>query len=443
MAVNFAEMPVTDGFRGCYDYNNFDGAECVNLYDSSGLPLNIVGGTVQDGSIYLPQTTGHGYVIDDIGNNFTVYAIVKGDTTTDFSGTSWGVAVCGTSSTYRVFCGQTTSTNLWAFFSPSSVGTAVSASDWHVIAYSVNNGLQALYIDGALILSSSTAKDFSADGLYINTGAYNGAVPDSSQKCSAPMYLKFIGYAVDNHSAAQIKFNSDWLLVQYGFMSAPLDSKMSGADAAAIAWVIARNLEQTASLTAQKRAYRKGIKKGSDGEAEIDETWETPDSTIDLPVDEDGVVNEDDYIDLNKGIQLMYANPDDPTDTCTVKIYMDHTNDLDKGSYGHKGRLRVMVIYNDGSEGDSGAFLYTGGYVVYHLEWNTANSGYPRYFTKYQLIATNSTVRVRGYRVHPNQEAWTTGAGGIGNIVNPSVNIPDGYVYVGAKNYDSTATTEV
>lgn len=435
MAVEFAEMPIKDGICGCYDVADYNG-DGVWINRFGNLPL-LVSNTVyvDNKAVVFPVTNGYGYVADDIGNNFTVYAIVKADTPTTFNGTSWGIAVCGSDYSYRVFAGQNTDDNSWDFYTPYSVGKSVSASEWHVIALSVNNGLQSFYVDGDIVLSSAEIIDYDTKGLYINTGAYNGDAPNGDEICSAQMYLKYIGYAKSNHSAAQIKRNTDWLLVQYGFKDAPADGKMAGADAAAIAWCIAHNLEQEQSLEAQKKAYRQGVSRGGEG---VTEPWDTEDSDIEFDVDEDGNGNDPAFIDFDKGVKLMYANPDDPTDTVTVRFWLDHSEDGDvvkNGIYRYtgNGKPTLTLTYSDGTE-------ISDSMGTYHVETNiygNESNVYPRHIMGYRIEMDDSNVWVHAHIATPNDSFWTYE----GNYLHvPIVTVPEGYKYAGAKNYDSTAT---
>ncbi len=115
------------------------------------------------------------------------------------------------------------------------------------------------------------------------------------------------------------------------------------ADAAAIAYAIAKNSEQKSSLDKQKKAYQKGIKKGSEnGGNPVRELFEE-----DVP---DGVVNYD--VDLNSandfdenadGIYLTFSNPQ-TQETGYIHIYNDGKPALLYGNPVGKGCLKVELI---------------------------------------------------------------------------------------------------
>ena len=217
--TDFTQLPVKDGFKGCFDYTNYNGGSIwTNQYtNGSRINFNMSNAVKSDGCILFPETLGLGYLIDDIGDNFTVYAIIKGDKSTSAVSNSscWTIATFGADSSHRVYAGQFSDDNTYTFWSPTITKTNESASEWHVISYSVNNTEQKFYIDGELIVSTNTLTNFSVDSLCINTAAYNGAIPTVVTN-SANVYLKYIGYATNNHSETQIQQNSDWLLEHYG-----------------------------------------------------------------------------------------------------------------------------------------------------------------------------------------------------------------------------------
>lgn len=77
-----------------------------------------------------------------------------------------------------------------------------------------------------------------------------------------------------------------------------VSAAMSGnADIAAIAWVLAKNIEQASSFDLQIQAYKKGLQQGVDGGADIVEEYEeeaVPDEPIQIEIrtDEDGRTTE-------------------------------------------------------------------------------------------------------------------------------------------------------
>ena len=68
----------------------------------------------------------------------------------------------------------------------------------------------------------------------------------------------------------------------------------SGSDKAAIAWVIAKNIEENDNLAEQKQAYKDGVSDGKDPNDivtitdDVTESIPVPPSSIDIDVDSDG-----------------------------------------------------------------------------------------------------------------------------------------------------------
>ena len=120
-------LPFSDGLTHYYDYKDYVSSATEWANKSSGGNLIVTGGSIDDMNkcVKLPQSTGYAYCPYNIGNNCTVYAIVKGDIPTGFSGTTWGIAICGADSSYRVFCGQHTSDNTWKFYTPNRTDTNI------------------------------------------------------------------------------------------------------------------------------------------------------------------------------------------------------------------------------------------------------------------------------------------------------------------------------
>lgn len=213
------------------------------------------------------------------------------------------------------------------------------------------------------------------------------------------------------------------------------DAMSGNADIAAIAWVLAKNMEQAESFNKQKKAYREGLSKGEG----VVEEWEDTESTeIEFDVDKDGNGNDPAFIDFDKGVQLMYTNPNDPTDTVTVRFWLDHSNDGDyfaNGTYRftRKGTPTLTMTKSDGTVINS----TMGMDHVRTNKYGYDETSYPRYITNYRIRTNGKSVWVHAHVVHPNGSFWSSD----GNyFAIPTVTIPDGYEYAGAKNYDSTET---
>lgn len=79
-------------------------------------------------------------------------------------------------------------------------------------------------------------------------------------------------------------------------------SQSQGAASAAVAWVIARNLEQSTSLSEEKQAYKDGLKVGVEGGADITEEYDKDGNTINLTTGENGSVTEPFIGNFTEGI---------------------------------------------------------------------------------------------------------------------------------------------
>lgn len=113
-------------------------------------------------------------------------------------------------------------------------------------------------------------------------------------------------------------------------------SKLSGADAVAIAYAIARNQESAQALMDISKAYRKGIDNGGDGD--VTEPW-TDDSTNDIDIPTNGDIDPE-----NGGSSTSITEPFvgnwtsgvvSEYDDCSVKIYVtdeDWTESYVEGS---------------------------------------------------------------------------------------------------------------
>lgn len=269
---NFKQLPIKDGFKGCFDYTNYDGGDTwLNQYaDGSGINFNMSNAVKSDGCILFPELQGMCYLIDDIGNNFTLYSIFKCDYSKSADTANyyvWLMSALGANANYRMYLYQV---DLHTFgvmnVSKKTNVSSINFYDYCVTAISVCNGQQKVYVNGELVYTGTTNIDYSIDeiGVNLNASGYGGAVPTISQYNTANVYVKYIGYATSNHNEIQIQQNSDWLLEQYGLKIPEKHIRLAGTDTVAIAYAIARNQDSVKSLQEIKKAYCDGIKEGID-----------------------------------------------------------------------------------------------------------------------------------------------------------------------------------
>lgn len=215
--TDFTQLPVKDSFKGCFDYTNYNGGNIwTNQYtNGSRINFNISNAVKSDGCILFPEALGLGYLIDDIGNNFTLYSIFK----CDFSETAkaanklvWLISALGASIDYRMYLYEEITANTFGVLSGSGDGNNqvnfkdVNFYDYCVIAISVCNGQQKVYINGELKWTGVNAINYSIDeiGINLNSSGYGGAVPTIKNN-TANVYVKYIGYATNNHNEIQIQ----------------------------------------------------------------------------------------------------------------------------------------------------------------------------------------------------------------------------------------------
>lgn len=354
-----SNLPFTDGLTHYFDYNNFESNEWVN--QSTGGNLIVTGG-VKDSTnkyVHLPAKTGYAYCPYNIGDNCTVYAVVKGGIPTGFSGTSWGIAICGANSSYRVFCGQKTTNNFWDFYAPNNLSTNILAAEWHVMAFSVANGVQKLYFDGELIATSSTVRNFALKGLYINNGAYNGAALSGTSTYSADIYLRCVALCTVNHTDEQIKANSEQLAVDFNLKLPAKNSRLAGADAVAIGYAIAKNKEASDALTSIVKAYRDGTVNGDDGDGDVTEPYVTTDPEEEIPLPDptdpnngDGTVSTDGPItDFKNGWWYTFGDDESGIDDAYVRVWIEpYEYTTPDGQVTQKNKIYFTVYDGNGEE---------------------------------------------------------------------------------------------
>lgn len=446
---DFTQLPVKEGFKGCFDYTNYNGGNTwINQYaDGSGINFNMSNAVKNDGYILFPETLGLGYLIDDIGNNFTLYSIFKCDysaTAVSASAWAWLIAALGASSAYRIYLGE--DKNSFGVINCSKANT-ISANfrDYYITAISVCNGQQNVYVNGELVYTGTTTINYSIDeiGVNLNASGYGGAVPTISNN-TANVYVKYIGYATNNHSEVQIQENSNWLLEQYGLKLPEKDSRLAGTDAVAIAYAIARNQESAAALQEIKKAYRDGTLNGDD---ENTSEEYTEDGSQPIGIDQDPTNPNPDKKPTSPGITDMSENggvfytaetDGETPEQYYIKIYTDGETGSDiagegtgQVSYVYTYHLCYAIYYADGTLKTSGTFGGNGGisrnYWYYKVRVNGVYTAY-YWISGVSINGNKYTVTISGLVV-------STGKQTTEQITGTFTSLPD--------NVSITTTTNV
>lgn len=212
--TDFTQLPVKDGFKGCFDYTNYNGGNIwTNQYtNGSRINFNMSNAVKNDGYILFPELQGMCYLIDDIGNNFTLYSIFK----CDFSETAktagllvWLISALGAGRNNRIYLFEGYPSPSFGVVNTETTYGITNANfyDYCVAAISVCNGQQKVYINGELKWTGTNAINYSIDeiGVNLNASGYGGAVPTINSNNTANVYVKYIGYATNNHNEAQIQ----------------------------------------------------------------------------------------------------------------------------------------------------------------------------------------------------------------------------------------------
>lgn len=214
--TDFTQLPVKDGFKGCFDYTNYNGGDTwINQYtNGSRINFNMSNAVKSDRCVLFPEKIGLGYLIDDIGNNFTLYSIFKCDHSNSAQTARflvWLVSALGANVNYRMYLYQDSGpTDYFGVLSGSGDNNNqanfnnVNFYDYCVAAISVCNGQQKVYINGELKWTGTNMINYSIDeiGINLNASGYGGAVPTINSNNTANVYVKYIGYATNNHNEA-------------------------------------------------------------------------------------------------------------------------------------------------------------------------------------------------------------------------------------------------
>lgn len=135
-------------------------------------------------------------------------------------------------------------------------------------------------------------------------------------------------------------------------------TQSEGALSAAIAWVIARNMEQKDSLEQQKKSYKDGLRVGVDGGADITEQYEQDNTSLDMVTDDNGGVSEPFIGNITDGIYCTNS------DGSYVKMWLDMswTTTLSDGTV-KTGRMRYEAFDADGNSLATSSSIGTAGWA--------------------------------------------------------------------------------
>ena len=298
MAVDFTKMPFTDGLS-----NGFDGMTGVTA-DSW---QNQIGDTdfILQNAEYADNTitladSNIGYLPVAEPPEYTAYILCK-TYIPSYVSNSWAQIFGCRNGTNRCYVGIYRGTDTSKIYKLRTYTTSTyynpTMDNWHVITLKRTSGYFNVYADGELIISEANTATTRGDKFMIKSITDKGSTPTVDEAIT--VNIKCCVICDTAHTDLQVQNNADWLLIQYGFKNAPLDSKMSGADAAAIAWCIARNMEQSKSLEMQKKMYRKGLVSGGDEATEV--ITKPFDSEFDLIPDD---TSDEASINMHKGVYL-------------------------------------------------------------------------------------------------------------------------------------------
>ncbi len=183
---------------------------------------------------------------------------------------------------------------------------------------------------------------------------------------------EILGYT---DSSGEVVYTSEWR-TEYEVD----ETQSQGASSAAVAWCIARNMEQSESLEEQQKMYRQGVLDGDNGKGEVTEPFDTTDTDITISADGVYPAITDMY---NGGWYVGYDRDGDGEVDCVAKIYWNNEEIWSGASY-DKHRLCYEITYMDGTPSYSGI---TG---MFKIKYND-------YYDEYKTV---TELKVSGYNVN-------------------------------------------
>ena len=342
MAVNFMEMPFADKLSNGFDALNANSVTSDNWQNQIGNTNFILQNAVYNDDAISLTGSNVGYLPIAEPEEYTAYILCRAKDVTptgsryaqifgtrDASSRNYAAISIGTSDTYKL-----RSYNTKTYVNPT-------LDNWHILTLVRTDGYFYIYADGKLIISEANSYTTRGDKFMIKSISEVGVTPTVDEAITVQIKCCIILNTVQ--TSIQIKANAEWLLAQYGLGILPLNSKMSGADAAAIAWCIARNLEQTNSLIMQKKLFKEGLKKGIEGGADITEEFEQDTPNINISTDGDGAISEPFIGQFTDGIYYT-----DPTGAY-VKMWLDMSYQIGSGDNIRTGQMVYEAYDADGT----------------------------------------------------------------------------------------------
>lgn len=309
--------------------------------------------------------------------------------------------------------------------------TSITMDDWHVITVKRTGGYYYVYADGELIISEANTATTRGDKFMIKSISDVGSTPTVDEAIT--VYLKYCAVFNIVQTDDQIKENCNQILVDFGLKEAEKDSRLAGADAAAITYAIAKNNETMSALEDIIKSYREGVKEGDDGDSEvtevIDEDGNVP---VEPPMDED----DPDDVDL-RGADVYYTVETPDGTLYYLRIYTLKETGIgssERGSYEYAWTyLLVYDLYDENGSAiktEMPINTYYSAYVVpsnvwyfkpSHVAADYVNTGYNIYMYVEKVRFTGESIVVHWVTVHAVNDEVNRGT-----AVTTVKGIPDG-----------------
>lgn len=374
-------MPAMSGITDYFDITSLDVENGVWRNILAGNDMTLNGGVVEDEALKL--VSGEWGEVET-AEPMTIYILLKKPVReTDLCIIAKGLSAKTQKADLGLWSSgdKSVSYTLSIYGSPY-VRTVVDDSAYHVVVLAKKSAVDTDSQDGAMLYIDGALKGFLTGTL---TGSYAGFVTLNrrynagyTSACETDTYVRVIAIGGEQ-TVEQILENSAYLLENIRPES--LDSKMSGSDAAAIAWCMKQNLEQAKSVKQQKKAYKKGLQRGNEGGADIKEDYEQDGGSIDLSTDGDGRISEPFIGSLEEGIYY--------TDESGAYVYLWLDNS--QGASGDTRTSTGAIVYeaHDSSGNLIAKYTSTAG----NRYWKSVHQN-GSYYYAYKLTINGADVRL-------------------------------------------------